>query len=121
MNLLGLYWKQAACTLKENKLLSFISIAGTGLAIGMIMVIVLTYQMRVKNYAPENNRDRTLYVCWGGRLCNGQEYGSAFLSLRTLKECSDRMDNSPLCFAGGTGCPANKAVRIDPAESLHYE
>lgn len=87
MNLLALYLKQAARTLKENKLLSVISIAGTGLAIGMIMVMVLTYQIRVKNYAPENNRDRTLYVRWGGRLCNGQEYGSAFLSLRTLKEC----------------------------------
>ena len=38
-----LYFKQALAMLKENKLLSLISILGTALAICMIMVMVITY------------------------------------------------------------------------------
>lgn len=73
--------------LRDNKLLSLISILGTAMAICMIMVIVITYQLRVKNYSPEDNRDRTLYVRWGGRSFNGNNYGNGYLSLRTVKEC----------------------------------
>lgn len=81
------YLKQALAMLKENKLLSLISILGTALAICMIMVMVITYQMRVKNYSPEDNRDRTMYVRWGGRTFNDKNYGNGYLSLRTVKEC----------------------------------
>lgn len=82
-----LYFKQALAMLKENKLLSLISILGTALAICMIMVMVITYQMQVKNYSPEDNRDRMMYVRWGGRMLNGKNYGTGYLSLRTIKEC----------------------------------
>ena len=44
-----LYFKQALAMLKENKLLSLISILGTALAICMIMVMVITYEVRVNN------------------------------------------------------------------------
>lgn len=81
------YLKQALAMLKENKLLSLISILGTALAICMIMVMVITYQLKVKNYSPEDNRDRTLYLRWGGRTYNGNNYGNGYLSLRTIKEC----------------------------------
>lgn len=47
-----LYFKQALAMLKENKLLSLISILGTALAICMIMVMVITYEVRVNNYSP---------------------------------------------------------------------
>ena len=77
-----LYLKQALAMLKENKLLSLISILGTALAICMIMVMVITYQMRVKNYSPEDNRDRTMYVRWGGRTFNDKNYGNGYLSYR---------------------------------------
>lgn len=43
------YFKQAFSMLRDNKLLSLISILGTAMAICMIMVIVITYQLRVKN------------------------------------------------------------------------
>lgn len=81
------YIKQALAMLRENKLLSLISILGTALAICMIMVMVITYQLRVKNYSPEDNRDRTMYVRWGGRTLNGNGYGNGYLSLHTIKEC----------------------------------
>ena len=71
-----LYFKQALARLKENKLLSLISILGTALAICMIMVMVITYEVRVNNYSPEDNRDRTMYVRWGGRDFKGSNYGN---------------------------------------------
>lgn len=81
------YFKQAFSMLRDNKLLSLISILGTAMAICMIMVIVITYQLRVKNYSPEDNRDRTLYVRWGGRSFSTENHGNGYLSLRTIKEC----------------------------------
>lgn len=75
-----IYLKQALAMLKENKLLALISILGTALAICLIMVMVITYQVRVKNYSPEDNRDRTMYVRWGGRTYKGEQYGNGYLS-----------------------------------------
>lgn len=56
------YIQQALYQLKENKLISGISIAGTALAIAMIMVITIIFQIKNADYRPEVNRSRTLYV-----------------------------------------------------------
>lgn len=56
------YIKQALQMLKENRLVSTISIAGTAISIAMIMVVVLIFQIQVANFSPENHRDRMLYV-----------------------------------------------------------
>ena len=45
--MIKLYFKQAFHLLKENKLLSSISIIGTALAIAMIMVIVITLRATI--------------------------------------------------------------------------
>lgn len=58
------YIKQAWRVLRENPVLSAISIFGTALAICMIMVLVMTHQVKNAPYPPEVNRDRTLYVKW---------------------------------------------------------
>ena len=87
-----LYFKQALAMLKENKLLSLISILGTALAICMIMVMVITYEVRVNNYSPEDNRDRTMYVRWGGRDFKGANHGNGYLSLKTIRECIQTME-----------------------------
>ena len=62
MNMYKIYLKQAWALLKENKLLSGVSIFGTALAICMIMVIVIVWQIRTANYSPEDYRDRMMYV-----------------------------------------------------------
>ena len=54
------YLRQAFQMLRENRLISVISILGTAIAIAMIMVVVLVLQVQVANYYPENNRDRML-------------------------------------------------------------
>ena len=56
--MIKLYFKQAFHLLKENKLLSSISIIGTALAIAMIMVIVITLRATIAPFAPESYRDR---------------------------------------------------------------
>ena len=53
------YFKQALRLLKENKLLSVISILGTALAICMIMVIVILYVVNTAGFRPEKKRERT--------------------------------------------------------------
>lgn len=58
------YFKQAWQLLKGNWVLSTISIIGTALAICMIMVMVMSHQVKNAPYAPETNRNRTLYVKW---------------------------------------------------------
>jgi putative ABC transport system permease protein len=45
--MIKLYFKQAFHLLKDNKLLSAISIIGTALAIAMIMVIVITLRATI--------------------------------------------------------------------------
>lgn len=56
------YLKQAWRTLCENLILSAISIIATALAITMIMVMLTTRRVETDNFAPESNRNRTLYI-----------------------------------------------------------
>lgn len=59
-----IYFKQAIEMLKQNKFFSIISILGTALAIMMIMAIIVTDEIKNISVAPENNRDRTLYLTY---------------------------------------------------------
>lgn len=56
------YFTQAIEMLKQNKFISIITIAGTALAIMMIMVIIVSESIKTTNIPPEVNRDRTLYI-----------------------------------------------------------
>ncbi len=57
-----IYIKQAWQMLKEDKILSIITILGTVLAITMTMVVILAQEIKTKNIAPEVNRERTMYI-----------------------------------------------------------
>lgn len=84
-----IYLKQAVALWKENKILTIVSILGTALAITMIMVIVLVWQIRAANYTPETKRDRTLYIraATARKKDNAYWNSSAWLSYQTIKEC----------------------------------
>jgi putative ABC transport system permease protein len=86
MNRLMLYFKQAWHLLRENPLLSAISIAGTALAIALIMVMVITWQVRMAGYEPETRRDRMLYVK-NGRYESPNNTGNSAIAFRVIKEC----------------------------------
>lgn len=60
--MLRIYLKQAWSLLKENPLVSGLSIAGTALAITAVMMIILVIQVRLAEYAPETERSRMLHI-----------------------------------------------------------
>ncbi len=77
--MLKLYFKQAWRLLRENPVLSAISILGTALAICMIMVMVIIYGIQTKNYMPETNRNRMMYFRYGeAKGKEGIESGSNY-------------------------------------------
>jgi putative ABC transport system permease protein len=80
------YFKQAWNLLRENPLLSLISIAGTALAITFVMVLVITYEVRTANYKPETRRDRMLYVKYG-RYESPNNVSNSATSFKVIKEC----------------------------------
>ena len=84
------YIKQAVQMLRENTLVSVISISGTALAIAMVLVMVLVFQIKSTGYAPESNRSRFMYV-WGTEVGtknpNGPEYNRGGMSSEVVKEC----------------------------------
>ena len=75
--------------MKENKLLSGVSIFGTALAICMIMVIVIVWQMRTANYSPEDYRDRMMYVSdTRASYKENESYNDCYLlASRVVKDC----------------------------------
>lgn len=60
--MIKIYLKQAWSLLKENPLISGLSIAGTALAITAVMLIILVIQVRMAEYTPESNRGRMLHI-----------------------------------------------------------
>lgn len=58
------YIQQVFYSIRQQKLLSGITIGATALTICLIMFIVMLQQIRTMSFAPESNRDKTLYVRW---------------------------------------------------------
>lgn len=81
------YIKMAIRMLKENSLVSTISILGTALSIAMIMVVILIYQVQLTGFPPESNRDRILYVLGTQLTYNGAGHYKGSMSYELVKEC----------------------------------
>lgn len=82
------YIQQAIYHLRENRLISIVSVVGTALAICMIMIIVLVLQVQVKDCVPEVNRSRSLYMkCMTVGKKEGYIWANGAMSIRTAKEC----------------------------------
>lgn len=60
--MLKLYMKQAWMLLRQNPLFSTLYIVGTGLAIGITMLVAEIYYVKLAPVYPEQNRARTLYL-----------------------------------------------------------
>lgn len=81
------YFKQALNMLRENPLLSIISIAGTALSIAMIMVVVLVFQVQFASFHPESNRDRMMYIEEGTEIKSEKNRGRGNMSFEVVREC----------------------------------
>ncbi|MDH6357818.1 ABC transporter permease [Parabacteroides sp. PF5-9] len=95
------YIKQAWYMLRENKLLSIISILGTALAICMIMIIVILYEVNTANISPEIHRNQTYYLTAVESIDKTtnrrQSYG--FMGLPFIKECFYTLESAEVVTA----------------------
>ncbi|WP_455590458.1 ABC transporter permease [Bacteroides sp.] len=81
--------RQALVLLRQNPLMSIISILGTALAISMIMVMVITWQTKYADMKPEVNRGRSLYISATVLINKSNEnwMNSGYSSPVLMKEC----------------------------------
>lgn len=75
--MLRIYFKQAWELLKQNPLFSSLYIVGTGLAIGMTMLVSVIYYVKLAPVYPEYNRPHLLYM---DRLATKNESGSMWIN-----------------------------------------
>lgn len=83
------YFNQALAQLKQQPIISVVSILGTALSIFLIMLVVMIQQVKVAPYAPESNRDRFLHV--------------RYMSI-TNKDWGDGSSNGPMSVKTGKAC-----------------
>ena len=103
--------------MRQQPLISTVSIAGTALAIFLIMLVVMMQQVKVEPFAPESNRDRFLHVKWmsitnkdwGGGTSNGP------MSARTARECFQAL-KTPEAVTVYSAFPASTPVSL-PGQS----
>lgn len=57
--------KQAACLIRQNPFYSLVAIVGTAVTIAFVMVVVMIYEFRTANIAPETHRSRLMYTDTG--------------------------------------------------------
>ena len=96
--------RQAFTILKQNPLLSTISILGTAFAITMIMAIVITWQTNYADLEPEVNRSRCLYFSamhvQGKEKKDWNNFGKP--SAAFMKECIQPLPEVEACTAFST-------------------
>ena len=86
--MIRLYFLQALYHLRENPIITWVSIIGTALAICMIMVLVITFQVRLVDCEPEVNRSRSLYISSMAVKQKGTESGAyGHMSVQTGQKC----------------------------------
>ena len=113
------YWIQAIATIRENPLVSFLTILGTALAVAMIMVLVLLYQVKTASFSPVSERYRMLYVSdIEGVDVKGSGYNGDAMGHRLIKECFYSMTTVEAVTAMTSGpqlrhtsAPGNKKIR----------
>lgn len=83
------YFKQAIASIRENPLVTFLTILGTALSVSMMMVLVLVYQVKTASFSPVSERHRLLYLeLIEGLNEKGHGYfGGGPLGHRVVHEC----------------------------------
>ena len=120
--MIKLYFKQALAQLRQQPIISLVSVLGTALAIFLIMLVVMIQQVKVAPFSPESNRDRFLHFAfmsisnkeWGDGTSNGP------MSEQTAKACFKSLTTpeavTVYCCAAITtpaSVPGSPAVSID--------
>lgn len=119
--MIRLYFQQALYHLRENPIITWVSVLGTALAICMIMVLVITFQVRLVDCEPEVNRSRSLYVSAMSVKNKGGSDGdssNARMSVRTGRECFKSLTTAEavtlVSLPERYVCPCRQATRSRP-------
>jgi putative ABC transport system permease protein len=88
------YFRQAWNVIRQEKLFSFIYIAGTGLSITMVMALSIVFYIRIASIYPETNRDRLLHVSrCVEKNKTGNSVSSFYLSKNMIDACFSSLKN----------------------------
>ena len=120
------YFKQALAQLRQHPLISAVSVAGTALAIFLIMLVVMMQEVQTVPFSPESNRDRFLHVKymslgnkeWGFDSSNGpmsvNTAKELYQSLKTPEAVTVYMaftEATPVCL------PSQPSISVDKQET----
>lgn len=83
----NLYIKQAWQLMRQERFFSAVYIISTGLAISMVMVLSISFYLKLANLYPENNRDRTLSLKMAMVKNKKGGISSAAISLPFIQTC----------------------------------
>ena len=109
------YVKQAWVLLRQNPLFSTLYIVGTGLAIGMTMIVAMIYYVKLAPVYPEENRGRTLYL-ESAQFKNGQQTWHSALSYSALQDWALHFENAEVTSAEFSSWGLNDNAYIQPAD-----
>ena len=107
------YVKQAWALLRQNPLFSTLYIVGTGLAIGMTMIVAEIYYVKLAPVYPEENRGRTLYL-ERAKFTNGQQTWQSALSYSALQDWALHLENAEVASAEYSSWGLNENFYIQP-------
>ncbi|MDE6108864.1 MAG: ABC transporter permease, partial [Muribaculaceae bacterium] len=85
--------KTTIAQLREQRMLSAISITGTALSIFLIMVVVISQEVKVAPFAPVSGRDRMLHARYGTILVhdNGHYQSNGGMSWKSAHKLYDNL------------------------------
>lgn len=86
--------KSAFYQLRSQRLLTWVSISGTALAIFLIMIVVMLQQVKTAPFAPESNRDRLLHYKMTSVQIGNQGTYNGPLSYEFIKECIEPLESA---------------------------
>lgn len=109
--------------MKQQPMLSLVTIVGTALAIFLIMIVVMIQQVKVAPYSPESARDRMLHATWAsiksvdeskGWSSNGAlSYQSAKALYKDVDEAEAVTIYGPNIETEVVAFPGNPPVEVD--------
>lgn len=84
------YFAQAMAQLKQQPMLTTVSLLGTALTICLIMVLVMQQQIRTTPFAPESNRNRLLHVKFlsvSNKTWADDDSNNGLMGIKVAKSC----------------------------------
>ncbi len=100
-------------SLRQQPVVSIVSIIGTALAIFLIMLVVMIDQVKYEPFAPESNRDRWLLYEYG-HLCSREypdNHSSAGFGYNTVKSVFYKME-TPEAVTAFKSSPSKASVSL---------